>query len=182
MQLPVQITFRGLPHSETLESYVRARATKLDTFAARIMGCHVAIEAPHQHAHSGRHYRVRVDLTVPGEEIAVTRSPGDTIANEDAYGAVDRAFDEAGRRLEDYVRRQRGDVKPHEHHRHGRVTKLFGYEGYGFVETPQGEEIYFHRNAVLHGAFGRMKVGSRVTFVDEMGEKGPQASTVVLRD
>jgi cold shock CspA family protein len=182
MQRPVQITFRGIPHSDALEAYVRAHVTKLETFAARITGCRVAIESPHQHAHSGRHYRVCVDLTVPGEEIAITRSPDETISNEDAHSAVDRAFDEAGRRLQDYVRRQRGDVKPHEHHRHGRVKKLFTYEGYGFVETPEGEEVYFHRNAVLNGAFGRMKIGHDVTFVEEMGEKGPQASTIVLRD
>lgn len=181
MQVPIQITFHGVPHSDALETYVRQHAAKLETFFARIIGCRVAIEAPHQSAHSGRHYRVRIDLTVPNEEIAVARVPDENDTTEDAYAATDRAFDEAARRLQDYVRRVRGEVKPHEHHKQGRVKKLFTYEGYGFVETPEGDEVYFHRNAVLDRAFNRMTIGSKVSFVEEMGDKGPQASTIVLR-
>jgi ribosomal subunit interface protein len=176
-----QVTFHGIPHSDALEAYVRQRAAKLDTLFDRITSCRIALEAPHQHAHSGRHYRIRIDLAVPGEKIAVTRAADEDAGNEDPYAAVDKAFDDAGRQLQDYARRQRGDVKPHEHHRHGRVKKYFAYEGFGFLETPEGEEVYFHRNAVLNQAFDRMTVGSAVTFVDEMGDRGPQASTVVLR-
>ena len=181
MPISTQITFRGMVHSSALESYVLTRAAKLDTFFERITGCHVAIESPHQHAHNGRHYRVRIDLAVPGDEIVVTRAPDENSNNEDAYAAVDSAFDEAGRRLQDYVQRMRGEVKPHEHHRRGRVKKLFTYEGFGFLETPEGDEVYFHRNAVLDRGFDRMSIGSKVRFVDEMGDKGPQASTVTLR-
>ena len=43
-----------------------------------------------------------------------------------------------------------------------------------------GYEVYFHRNSVLDGAFRRLTVGARVTFVEEVGDKGPQASTVRL--
>ena len=71
MKLPIRITFRDLDRSDALELYVRERAAKLDTFADRITGCHVAVEAPHRHQHTGRHYRVRIDLTVPGAEISV---------------------------------------------------------------------------------------------------------------
>jgi cold shock CspA family protein len=31
---------------------------------------------------------------------------------------------------------------------------------------------------VLNGGFGDLKVGMRVTFAEEVGDKGPQASTV----
>jgi cold shock CspA family protein len=79
------------------------------------------------------------------------------------------------------VRRQRGDTKTHEHQLHGRVSKLFSDEGYGFLETPEGDEIYFHQNSVLHQGFHRMQIGTEVRFVEEIGERGPQASTVVLR-
>ncbi len=50
--------------------------------------------------------------------------------------------------------------------------------GFGFIETPDGREIYFHRNSVLNDGFPRLDVGTRVTFAEEMGEKGPQATTV----
>jgi cold shock CspA family protein len=71
-------------------------------------------------------------------------------------------------------------VKVHERARHGFVAKLFPYEGYGFLRTPEGDELYFHRNAVLDGAFDRLQVSSRVRFVEDTGESGPHASTVAL--
>ncbi|MBV9949616.1 MAG: HPF/RaiA family ribosome-associated protein [Myxococcales bacterium] len=182
MQLPLQITFHGVQHSDAVEQYVRARADKLETFDARITACRVAIEQPHRHSRRGEHFRVRVDLVLPGGEVVAERVPDDDEAYEDAYAAIDAAFDDAGRRLQDFVRRQRGEVKAHERARHGLVVKMFPYEGYGFLETAEGDELYFHRNAVLDGAFGRMQVGSRVRFVedDEDDASPPHASTVVL--
>jgi ribosomal subunit interface protein len=112
MQL-LQITFHGLEHSNAVERYVRARAAKLDRFDPRIIRCRVALEKPHRHASHGEHYRVRVDLTVPGGEIVVERLPESDHLYEDLYAAIDAAFDDAGRRVEDFVRRRRGDVKAH---------------------------------------------------------------------
>jgi cold shock CspA family protein len=83
------------------------------------------------------------------------------------------------RQLEDYVRRQRGDVKAHELAPLARVSQLFPQEGYDFLATPDGREIYFHRHIVLHDGFDRLAIGTEVTFVEEEeGKKGPQASTV----
>jgi ribosomal subunit interface protein len=181
MQLPVQVTFRDMPQSNAIEAYIRKHAAKLETFSPRITGCHIVLEAPHKHQQSGRHYRVRIDLTIPGYEVVVSHSPEDDATNEDAYAAVDEVFDRLVRRLEDQVRRRRDAVKPREdHYRDGRVAKLWSYEGFGFIEAPDGGEVYFHRNSVLHQAFNRLKVGSSVRFVEEAGEKGPQASTVTL--
>ncbi|MGD0674533.1 MAG: HPF/RaiA family ribosome-associated protein [Polyangiaceae bacterium] len=180
MQRPLQITFHGVQHSDAIEQYIRNRAEKLDTFAPRIVGCRVAVEMPHRHAHHGEHYRVRIDMTVPGSEIVVERVPDEARGYDNVYAAIDAAFDDAGRRLQDFVRRQRGDVKPHERSRHGTVAKLFPYEGYGFLRTPEGDELYFHRNAVLDGAFDRLKIDTRVRFVEDAGESGPHASTVAL--
>ena len=183
VQLPVQVTFRGIPQSDALEQYARKRAEKLQTLFTRIIDCHVALEAPHRHRNTGRHFRVRVELAVPGGEVVVSHAPGDESTNEDAYAAIDETFDRLGRRLEDWVRRQRGDVKRREEpYRQGRVSKLWSYEGYGFIEAPDEGEIYFHRNSVLHDGFDRLKIGSAVRFIGEEGEKGPQASTVVRVD
>lgn len=113
MRAPLQITFHGLEHSNAVERYVGARAAKLDRFDPRIIRCRVALEKPHRHASHGEHYRVRIDLTVPGGEIVVERLPEGDHAYEDLYAAIDAAFDDAGRRVEDFVRRQRGDVKAH---------------------------------------------------------------------
>ena len=125
---------------------------------------------------------MRWDLTVPGGELAVTREPAEHHAHEDVFVALRDAFDAAQRQREDYARRQRGDLKAHEGPPSGRVSKLFPDEGYGFIETAEAVEVYFHKNSVLDDAFGRLKVGSDVEFVEEQGEKGPQASTVRVID
>jgi cold shock CspA family protein len=94
--------------------------------------------------------------------------------------AIDDAFKAMGRRLQDYARRQRRDVKTHEPPSRAHVSKLVPAEGYGFLETPGGREIYFHQNSVLDGGFRHLKIGTAVSFVEEAGDKGPQASTVQL--
>jgi cold shock CspA family protein len=76
------------------------------------------------------------------------------------------------------VRRRRGKTKVHEPAPLARVAKLFPVEDYGFLETPDGREVYFHKNAVLHNGFEQLKVGMEVYYAEESGEKGPQASTV----
>jgi ribosomal subunit interface protein len=179
MKLPLQVTFHGFSPSGAIADYVGKRAGKLDTFFDRIMSCRIAIEAPHRHKHEGRRYRVRIGLGVPRDEIVVSRDVGGR-AGEDVYAAIDEAFDEAQRRLEDYARLRRGDVKTHERARHGRIGKLFSYEGYGFIQTDEGDEVYFHKNSVLHRGFGRMHRGDKVRFAAETGDDGVHASSVAL--
>lgn len=183
MQLPIQITFRGVTRSDAIEQYAKTRAEKLEALFDRITSCRVALEAPHRHATHGTSYRVRIDVTVPGAEIVVTRTPNDDASYKDLYAAIDATFDDAARQLNEYVKRLRGEVKSHERARHGHVTKLFAHEGYGFLrssEANDGDELYFHKNAVLHDGFERLRIGSRVRFVEDEAESGPHASTVAV--
>jgi ribosomal subunit interface protein len=180
MQVPLQISFRDMEPSAAVEDRIRERAAKLDRYYERIMGCRVVVEAPHRRHHQGKLYHVRVDLTVPQGELVVSREPVNHHAHEDVYVAIRDAFDAAQRRLADYARRQRGDIKVREAPPVVRVSKLFAAEGYGFLAAPDGREIYFHKNSVLSDAFDRLQVGSEVQYAEEQGEKGPQASTVRL--
>jgi cold shock CspA family protein len=91
--------------------------------------------------------------------------------------AVHEAFDAARRRLEDFAREQRGVLKAHEEPAHGEVVELSKVDGYGFIQAGEGR-IYFNRASVLDGGFDALEVGAQVAFVEEKGEKGPQASTV----
>jgi ribosomal subunit interface protein len=174
MQKPLQITARDVSLSEAAEDDIRAKAENLDTYYDRIISCRVVVEGPRRHHRQGP-YAVRVDLTVPGAELVVDRQ-----TDVDLYVAIRDAFDAARRRLEDHARRQRGDVKVHEAMSHGRVSKLFPDRDHGFLETPDGREIYFHRNSVLHPGFERLELDMEVRFTEEAGEQGPQASTIAI--
>jgi len=140
------------------------------------VSCHVVVGAPVRSAdEKAGLFNVSIDLTVPGAELTVTHK-----ADPDLMVAVRQAFTAVRRQLRRYARRQRGDVKTLETQPHGTVSTLFTSEGYGFLTTWDGREIYFHHNSVLDGKFDHLEVGSEVRFVEEAGEKGPQASTVVL--
>ena len=146
----------------------------------RITGCHVVIAQPHRHHRQGGLYSVRVDLVVPGGEIVVNRDHHLDHAHEDVYVALRDAFVAARRRLEDHVRRMRGATKQHLPRAQGRVSQLFPLAGYGFIETPDGREIYFHRHAISDHDFRLVDVGSPVFYSEEEGEEGPQAAAVQL--
>lgn len=173
MQRPLQITFRDIRHSDAIESHIREKVEKLEQFYDRIIGCRVVVGEVRRHHHQGRWLNIRVDLTVPGAEIVINRDKA-----EDAMVAIRDAFDVARRKLEDHVRRQRGDVKAHELERHGTVARLFPDEGYGFITADDGTELYFHRYNVVHPDFDQLNEGDEVVFLEEMAEEGPQANRV----
>ncbi len=124
MRQPLQINFRDIPHSDAIEARVREKANKLDKFYDHIMTCRVMIEAPHGHHHKDNLYHIRVDLTVPNGEIVVNRDPKDHHAHEDVYVAIRDAFDAARRKLQDYARKRRGDVKKHGVSPRGTLSEL----------------------------------------------------------
>ena len=180
MQLPLQITFRHMEHSEFLEADIRKHAERLDKVADNIMSCRVVVEAPHQHKQKGHLYHLGISITVPGHEISVNRGRDLHHAHEDPYVAVRDAFLAAERQLKKLVKVRRGDVKIHDIPPHGRIAKMFPEENYGIIETSDAREIYFHRNSVLGENFDNLEVGNEVRFSETMGDEGPQASTVHL--
>lgn len=162
-----------------MRDHVRRRARKLGTFYRRIVGCHVVVGAPHRRRLQGKRYHVRVDITVPGQELVIGRNPPADPKHEDMHAAVDEAFDSAERAIHDYAGKlHREDRVARCGPPRGRIVKLFKREGYGFLESTEGYEIYFHKNAVREDRFRRLTVGTEVRFTEEAGEKGPQASTV----
>lgn len=180
MQIPVQVTFRHMEHSDALEARIRERAAELDQYYSNIMACRVVVEARHQHHHQGNLFHVRIDLTVPGKELVVSREPEAHHAHEDAYVTVRDAFDAMRRQLEDFARVQRNKIKSHDEPPHGRISALFPEQDYGVIRTPLGREIYFHRHSIVAADFDDLRVDMEVRFAEEAGEQGPQASSVQL--
>jgi ribosomal subunit interface protein len=116
MQVPVQIHFHGVDPSPALEQRIREQVAKLEQFYDRITRCEVSVELPHQHQRHGKTWHIRIDVSVPGQEIVVSRDPGRAEDHEDPYVAVRDAFLAARRQLEDYVHKMR-DQRPAEANR-----------------------------------------------------------------
>ena len=178
MEMPLQISFQDMDASPAVEARIRKKADKLEKYFDRIISCRVVVEARHRHQHKGKLYNLRINLRVPGDDLMVDHAGRLDQAHEDVYVAIRDAFDAITRRLEDHARKVRGDQKLHEAPDHGRVARLF--PDYGFIETADGSEVYFHRNAVPNHGFDRLGVGAKVRVVIAEGEsaQGPQASTV----
>lgn len=174
MERPLKITSRDFALSAAFETEIREKAAALDTYYERISGCEVTVEAPAiAHHRKGGPFVVRIRLTLPGIELVTDRQE-----EEELSQAIREAFDAARRQVEDYARELRGAVKVHEPELRAKVSKLF--PDYGFLETPDGREVYFHPHSVLEEGFDKMEIGTEVRFVEEEGEQGPQASTVII--
>jgi len=176
MRMPLQITFRNMPHSAAIEAKINEKSSKLERFYDRIMSCRVVVEESQRRHHQGKLYSVRVDITVPGKELAVSRQE-----HEDVYVAVRDAFGSAVRLLEEHGRQQRGVVKAHREPPTGRIVRIYPESDYGFIKTPDDREIYFHRNSVIDDVdFTQLTFGTVVTFIEEQGTEGPQAARVSI--
>lgn len=116
MHLPVQINFHNIPQSEALEARIREKVQKLSRITDSITACRVTVDAPHKHHHKGSTYQVKIDLTLPGNEIVVSRDPGLNHAHENAYVAVRDAFNALSRQLANYVRQRQGKSRQHQSH------------------------------------------------------------------
>lgn len=180
MDRPVEVTFRNMPRFDAIETVVRREAEKLERYVRKIIGCRVAIERPQRFQRQGNAHRVRLFITgLSRRPVVVTREPLDNDMHADLRTIVIGAFKAARRQLQSALEQRRGQTKT-PHVPLALVVRLFPEEGYGFLKTPAGEELYFHRNSVLHGDFERLAVGTEVRFDESEGDDGPQASTVQI--
>ena len=181
MDSPLQITWRDIAPSPAIEADIREKAAKLELFYDHVVSCRVIVEAPHAHHHKGKLYRLHIEIRVPGREIHVNRDPAEHHAHEDIYVAIRDAFDAARRQLQAHARLQRGDVKQHDPRHTARVVRRFPAQGYGFLLTLDGREIYFDENALVNLTFDILDEGTEVVFVEEQGREGPQAKQISVR-
>lgn len=179
MQKPLEIRFHKMETSPAVEARIREKAAEIERFSDRITNCRVTVEKEHRRHHKGNLFRVRLDIGMPGREIAVTHTGRKDHAHEDVYVAIRDAFNAAVRRLEDHVRERRGKVKLHEVPLHGTVRMIDVEGDFGFIDTPEGE-VYFHRNSVVEGDFDQLEPGAevRLEVAERESEQGWQATTV----
>ncbi|MGE0173212.1 MAG: HPF/RaiA family ribosome-associated protein [Oligoflexales bacterium] len=179
MQGSVQIQFDGLAASDAVYNRILDKIDHLERVFPRIVDGRVVVKRINERHKKGNIFRVNIELNVPRDRLVISHEPGNKLAHSDVYVAIRDSFDAMERVLQDYARKMNGQTKHHEEPLvEGRVVRVFPYDGYGFIATSDEREVYFDANAVVDGEFEKMEVGNRVRFFEQLGEKGPQASTV----
>src|SRR3954471_24070581 len=93
MQLPVEISYRGLEKTDEIEQMVREKAARLNKFCDHINRCDVAIEQPNHNPRKGNPFRVRIDVTdAPGHELVAKESETQNKSHQPLQRAVHDAF------------------------------------------------------------------------------------------
>jgi CspA family cold shock protein len=60
----------------------------------------------------------------------------------------------------------------------GTIKRLFKDRGFGFIRTPEGQEIFFHRTGLRSLRFDTLNEGDAVDFEVESSPKGPRAINI----
>ncbi len=182
--VPFQITFLDFQESDSVWLAVQKRIEKLEHFFDRIVRCEVAISLPHRHRHADRLFHIQIHIYLPGDDIIITRKPVQNEAHRDVYVAIRDSFNAAERLLREKIRivrhNSRHNAEPHQPEGQfiGKISKLFYQDGYGFLETNDGREFYFDKKSILNKKFDRLEIGEKVRFFEELGEKGPQVTSM----
>lgn len=184
MQVPLEITYRNVDKTDNLDNLIREKAAKLENYCNYITSCRIAVEKRHEHQESGQPYRVRIEMNVPpAHRLVAMRESTEGEMHTELPTIVRQAFNAARRQLEKLTAQQQGEIKHHPAQQTtALVEKIFSVQGYGFLRSMDGREIYFHRNAVVQNDFDRLKVGTGVRYIEQAGEEGPQASSIRIID
>jgi ribosome-associated translation inhibitor RaiA len=187
MQRPLQITFKGMETSASLEALIRERAGRLEALYPRLTGCRVVVEVPHRGSETVKvpiAFAVAADIPGRGPIIGKDET-GRRESKQDHMAALNNAFEAVERQLGKLDEMRNGEAVARDGSgRSGMIVRLFPEQSYGFVETDSAPELYFTRNAVVGGSFDELQVGMmvQVTLATDEGPMGPQASSVRLLD
>jgi ribosomal subunit interface protein len=180
MEAPLELSFKNMDTSPFVEELIREKVDRLERIFGRITSCHVYVEAPHKFHRKGNHYEIRIEVRVPGTELAVNNNPGDVNAHEEINVAIRDAFNAMERQLKKWKKKASGKVKVHEGALQGRIAEIDYERGFGQISTTDGRLIYFHQNSVVDGEFKELGKDDAVELVVQTKESdvGPQASSV----
>jgi len=185
MERPLQIAFKNMDSSTSLEALIRGRVERLKRFHAHITGARVVVEVPHRSSESGKQpIGISVEVDVPGQNPIIAKGQQDRREMKgDQSAIVNRVFEAIERQLG-----QIADIRNHDVKQHGSageagvVVRIFPEEDYGFVEVKGSPDLHFTRSAVAADAFDELKIGTvvHVTRAAAEGPMGPQAVSIKL--
>lgn len=179
MEIPPEISFRDVEATERQKEKILEEIDKLERVHDRIVGCRVVVEKPHRHSDRGELYHVGIRVSVPRGQLVVSRDPGDLEGHTNLETAINDAFGSMRRQLDEHAEKMRsGRRNRGEPPKFGKVARRVPEEGYGFIRTPDGRDVYFHEDTLEGADLDDLHVQTPVRFVEEEGDKGPQARVV----
>ena len=189
MQVPLEIAFHNVDHSDWAEDEIRSHVARLEDIYKRLTSCRVRVDQRANNAQQTIPPVVRIEIGLPGrKDIVVAHEPERLqrkFQRPDLHNAINEAFRIAERQLSEYKERlsDRTAAMTHEaaNEFFGQVAELLPDRDHGFLMTKEGGLLYFHRNALLTGDFDRLKRGDALTYVEEVGDTGPIATKVRVK-
>ena len=192
MQIPVEISFRNIEASAAAANDIRGHVERLERVYGRMTTCRVRVDQRNQNQNGTIPPVVHIEISLPGhKDIVVAHEPEHLqrrFQTPDLRNAINEAFRIAERRLTKHKDKVTDHGTADLRHEaasefRGQVAELTPGEDFGFLMNKEGGLLYFHRNSLLSGDFDRLHRGDEVSYVEEMGDNGPQASKVrVLED
>ncbi|MDX2434221.1 MAG: HPF/RaiA family ribosome-associated protein [Desulfobacterales bacterium] len=176
--MELQVEARNLEIRKVWQDKIDEEKARLDRHHAGFINhLRVTIEGTSSHKEGG--YELRLIATIPNDTVVVKRK------GEKVVPLLVDAFNTLGLQLKELQRkrRQSNKVQPEAAKgtsSEGVVKSIFLFESYGFIVTPQGQEIYFHENALKDIAMNQLSEGDGVKFSEAQGDKGPCATWVKL--
>ena len=182
MHRPLEVAFHNLEPSPAIEAELRRHVEKLEHRFGRLVGCRVSVERLHRQHRKGNLFEVHVTLSLPGQDLAVSRQPHkarERWAHPDIHTSIRDAFDAAERQLESFKGKLRTDTAtPSASALSGQVMLIEPGSDHGFILTSTGSQLYFHRDSVTNARFEELREGDVVHYVEEEGDTGPVATKI----
>ena len=190
MQVPLEISFHNLEKIDWAEEEIRDHVARLEEIYDRVISCRVRVDKRATNANDTIPPVVRIEITVPGNKDIVVAHEPDRLQRKfqrpDLHNAINEAFRIAERQLSEYKEQLKDYVKGGQHAAgkdlRGQVAEMRPGEDFGFLMTPDGGLLYFHRNSVLAGDFTALERGDEVSYIEEMGDTGPVAIKVRVKN
>jgi cold shock CspA family protein/ribosome-associated translation inhibitor RaiA len=189
MQVPLEVAFHNVDHSDWAETEIRARVADLERIYDRLTSCRVRVDQRASNNAGTIPPVVHIELGLPGRpDVVVSHEPDHLMRKyqrPDLHRAINEAFHIAKRQLLDIKQQRDGRTKETHHdgpnQALGQIAETDPGGEFGFLLTQEGALLYFHRNSILSGNFDDLRRGHEVYYVASMGDTGPVASKVRVK-
>jgi cold shock CspA family protein len=172
--MDIHINVRNTELLKEWEDKINEEVSKLESrYPEIIHDLRFTIIAPSHHRLGA--FEIRAVSTVPDDTIVVKNN------GELVVPLIVDVFNDLNRQLREYNRKRQHLMRQEILPEIGIVHRVVPGGEYGFIQSADGREIYFHKNSLKNLSYNDLREGDSVEFSAEEGEQGPQATWVKLK-